>query len=129
MQCKRWLADRRPYVVIVADSSFAALDLIAAVRRHVCLITRLRLDASLFEPAPDRRPNQKGRPRLKAQSSCPNSARYWSTRKTVWTQVMMAEWSWRADPRTGIRLCHGGLVLQWPATSPDPLGPGSRPIR
>jgi len=39
-------------VGIVADSSFAALELIAAVRRHVCLITRLRLDASRFEPAP-----------------------------------------------------------------------------
>jgi len=38
-------------IVIVADSSFAALDLIAAVRRHVCLVTRLRLDANLFTPA------------------------------------------------------------------------------
>jgi hypothetical protein len=33
LQCKRWLADRR--VVVVADSSFAALELIAAVRRHI----------------------------------------------------------------------------------------------
>src|SRR6478736_139440 len=66
LQSKRWLADRS--VVVVADSSFAALELIAAVRRHVCLITRLRLDASLFEPAPERRPNQKGRPRLKGKA-------------------------------------------------------------
>jgi len=42
LQSKRWLADR--HMVVVADSSFAALGLIAAVRRHVCLITRLRLD-------------------------------------------------------------------------------------
>ena len=56
------------WCVVVADSSFAALELIAAVRRHVCLITRLRLDASLFEPAPERRPNQKGRPRLKGKA-------------------------------------------------------------
>src|SRR5271157_225387 len=40
LQSKRWLADRH-VVVVVADSSFAALELIAAVRRHVCLITRL----------------------------------------------------------------------------------------
>ncbi len=45
----------------VADSSFAALDLIAAVRRHVCLVTRLRLDASLFEPPPKRHASRKGR--------------------------------------------------------------------
>jgi DDE superfamily endonuclease len=89
LQCKRWLADRR--VVIVADSSFAALDLIAAVRRHVCLITRLRLDASLFEPAPERRPNQKGRPRLKGKA-LPKLSTILVDAKTVWTQVMMAEW-------------------------------------
>jgi hypothetical protein len=52
LQAKRWLANRR--VIIVADSSFAALELIAAVRQHVCLVTRLRLDANLFAPAPAR---------------------------------------------------------------------------
>ena len=40
LQTKRWLPDRR--VVVVADSGFSALELIAAVRRYVCLITRLR---------------------------------------------------------------------------------------
>jgi hypothetical protein len=34
-------------IVIVADSGFAAIELIAAVRRHVCFVTRLRLDANL----------------------------------------------------------------------------------
>ena len=53
---------------VVADSSFAALELIAAVRDHVCLITRLRLDANLFEPAPERRPGQRGRPPLKGKA-------------------------------------------------------------
>jgi hypothetical protein len=65
LQTKRWLPDRR--VVVVADSGFSALELIAAVRRHVCLITRLRLDASLFEPAPKRRKGQMGRPALKGK--------------------------------------------------------------
>ena len=89
LQSKRWLADRR--VVVVADSSFAALGLIAAVRRHVCLITRPRLDASLFEPAPIRRPNQKGRPRLKGKAQPKLSAKL-ADPKTIWTRIMMAEW-------------------------------------
>ena len=89
LQSKRWLADRR--VVVVADSSFAALELIAAVRRHVCLITRLRLDASLFEPAPERRPNQRGRPRLKGKV-LPKLSAILADTKTVWTQITMAEW-------------------------------------
>ena len=59
LQTRRWLPDRR--ITIVGDSSFATLELIAAVRRHVRLITRLRLDANLFAPALPRQPGQRGR--------------------------------------------------------------------
>ncbi len=90
LQSKRWLADRA-VVVVVADSGFSALDFIAAVRRHVCLITRLRLDASLYEPAPTRRPKQKGRPRLKGKA-LPKLSAVIADRKTAWTQITMAEW-------------------------------------
>jgi hypothetical protein len=55
-QAKRWLPDR--HLIIVADVSFAALNLIAALRHHVCGVTRLRIDASLFAPAPPRRPGK-----------------------------------------------------------------------
>jgi hypothetical protein len=89
LQTRRWLGDRR--VMIVADSSFAALELIAAVRRHVCLITRLRLDASLFEPAPERRPGQRGRPRLKGKR-LPKLSAVLADPATVWTRVTMNEW-------------------------------------
>ena len=89
LQSKRWLADRR--VVVVADSSFAALELIAAVRRHVCLITRLRLDASLFEPAPERRAGQIGRPALKGRRRAKLSA-VPADPATVWTPITLTEW-------------------------------------
>jgi hypothetical protein len=89
LQSKRWLADRR--VVVVADSSFAVLELIAAVRRHVCLITRLRLDANLFDPAPARQPHTRGRPALKGLRQAKLSA-VLADPHTVWTRVTMAEW-------------------------------------
>ncbi|MDQ6869422.1 MAG: hypothetical protein M3178_13950 [Pseudomonadota bacterium] len=38
-------------IVAVADSSFAAIRSSAAIRRHVCLVTRLRLDPNIFAPA------------------------------------------------------------------------------
>jgi hypothetical protein len=38
-------------IVVVADSSFAAIRSSAAIRRHVCLVTRLRLDPNIFAPA------------------------------------------------------------------------------
>src|SRR3954454_14740124 len=48
----RWLPGRR--LVAVADSSYAAIELLAAVRRRLTVVTRLRLDARLFEPPPPR---------------------------------------------------------------------------
>ncbi len=89
LRAKRRLSDRS--VVVVADSSFAALELIAAARDHVCLITRLRLDASLFEPAPERQPGQRSRPPLKGKPM-PKLSAVLTDRKTVWTRVTMAEW-------------------------------------
>ena len=89
LQTKRWLADRR--VVVVADSSFAALELIAAVRDHVCLITRLRLDANLFEQAPARTPGKRGRPALKGPR-LPKPSAVLADPATAWTRVAMAEW-------------------------------------
>jgi hypothetical protein len=89
LQTKRWLPDRR--VVVVADSGFSALELIAAVRRHVCFITRLRLDASLFEPAAKRQKGQIGRPALKGKRR-PELNAVLANSKTVWTAVMLTDW-------------------------------------
>src|SRR3954467_11137379 len=53
LQTVRWLPGRR--VIGVADSSFAVIDLLNAVRPRICMVTRLRLDARLFDP-----PRQRG---------------------------------------------------------------------
>ncbi|MBV8574257.1 MAG: transposase, partial [Acetobacteraceae bacterium] len=67
-QVRRWLPRRA--LIVVADSSCAALDLLAwCVRpaRSITVITRLRLDAALYAPAPVRRRGQRGRSRLKGK--------------------------------------------------------------
>ena len=68
IQLRRWLPDR--HIVIVTDMGYAALELLhscQSLSRPVIFISRLRLDAALFEPAPPRLPGQIGRPRLKGQ--------------------------------------------------------------
>src|SRR3712207_3554028 len=63
-QARRWMPGRP--LILVADSGFAALEFLAAlVRRGVTCVTRLRLDAALYGPAPPRRPGAIGRPRTK----------------------------------------------------------------
>lgn len=60
LQTARWLPDR--LIVGVADSSSSVIDLLNAVRPRICMVTRLRLDARLFDPPPPRRHNAVGRP-------------------------------------------------------------------
>jgi len=62
---RRWWPERE--VVAVADSGYAAialLDRLARLSKPIAMVTRLRLDAALYEPAPPRRAGQIGRPRL-----------------------------------------------------------------
>jgi DDE superfamily endonuclease len=64
LQIRRWLPDR--YIVLVADSAFAALEFLDAVSKHVCVVTRLRLDANLFAFPPPKRKGR-GRPASKGK--------------------------------------------------------------
>jgi hypothetical protein len=67
-QVRRWLPQRA--LIVVADSSYAALELLAWCARQarpITVITRLRLDAALYAPAPVRRPGQRGPRRLKGE--------------------------------------------------------------
>ena len=126
LQTKRWLPHRR--LVVVADSGFAALDLLAAVRGHVCMITRLRLDASLFRPAPKRRPGQRGRTPLKGRA-LPKLRAVLKNKTTVWASVVVSQW-YNAQQRrllvaTGTALWyHAGIApvpIRWVLVR-DPSG-------
>ena len=54
-------------LIVGGDSTYAALEWLDSVRHAVCVITRLRLDAALDDPAPPRQPRQNGRPRQKGR--------------------------------------------------------------
>lgn len=84
-QLRRWLPERQ--LVIVGDSSYAALDLLAtcqALAEPVTFITRLRLDAALYEPAPPYA--GMGRPRKKG-ARLPTPQQLLDAPDTVWTTI------------------------------------------
>jgi hypothetical protein len=89
LQVRRWVPERR--IIAVTDSSFAALDFLAAMRAHVTVITRLRLDANLFAPAPPRRKGQSGRPRRKGER-LPKLAERLTRADTSWQRVSIIDW-------------------------------------
>lgn len=83
-QLRRWLPERA--IVVVADSTYAVLELLDCCRRlrhPVTMVTRLRLDAALYDPAAVRQPGTKGRPRLKGQRQ-PTLAQRLGNPQTVW---------------------------------------------
>jgi hypothetical protein len=106
-----WLPDGR--VVVVADSGFSALELIAAVRWYVCFFTRLRLDASLFEPAPKRRKGQMGRPALKGKRRVQTQCRAHRSENCMDIRHAdgLVRWS---NPPAGVCLRHRRLVTACP---------------
>jgi hypothetical protein len=93
-QVHRWLPDRA--LVLGADSAYAALDLLAALRPVATVVTRLRLDAQLFAPAPPRRPHQKGRPRL-VGPRLPTLEQRASDPSAVWRPLTVAQWDGREE--------------------------------
>lgn len=127
-QLRRWLPDR--YLVIVADSAYAGISLLACTQgmaQPVTVITRLRLNAALYEPAPERQKGTKGRPRLKGARQ-PTVAQRLADPTTIWETVTVAWYG--AEKRTvegatGTALWyHTGLptvALRWVLIR-DPLG-------
>jgi hypothetical protein len=87
----RWLPDRD--LVFLGDSSFAVLDLLFLVSTtpRVDLITRLRLDAQLYDPAPERKPGQNGRPRVKGARR-PSPQQVLTNRRTKWMTLEIENW-------------------------------------
>jgi hypothetical protein len=116
LQTKRWLPDRK--LVIVGDSGFAAVDLLAAVRRHACVITRLRLDANLFKPAPARKKGQRGRPPLKGRV-LPKLSAVLQNRRTSWNTVIVSQWY--GDQQRSLQTATGTAVWYKSGIPPVPI--------
>jgi DDE superfamily endonuclease len=92
LQVRRWYPERE--IVAVADRAYASLKLLdrcRKLRKPITFITRLRLDAALYEPAPPRRPRQIGRPRIKGER-LPNLSVVADAPNTVWKPTKIADW-------------------------------------
>jgi hypothetical protein len=86
-QLRRWLPNR--LLILVADSSYAALEFLHACQRlpnPVVVITRLRLDAALYTPVPTRKAGTLGRPRKKGVR-LPTPQMFLDDPRTRWSTV------------------------------------------
>ncbi|MCA1628434.1 MAG: transposase [Acidobacteria bacterium] len=85
---RRWLPER--VIVLVVDGGFAAVKLaLCCAGQDVTLVTRLRLDASLYHPPPPPPSGRRGRKPLKGARQ--RSLKQWAARRdTPWAEVEVA---------------------------------------
>ena len=115
-QLRRWLPERE--LVMVGDNSYAALDLLHACQslaHPVALITRLRLDAALYEPAPPY--SGRGRPRKKGQR-LPTLQQVLMAADTLWTTVTLP---WYGGEERVLELASATAVWFHSGKPPVPL--------
>ena len=125
LQLQRWLPDRA--VIMVADASFAALEFLAALAPRMTCITRFRLDAQLYAPAPPHRPHTLGRRRVRG-ARLPSLPQVLTARSTRWQRCKVPGWYGQTSrdvdlvSATALWYSHGtGLPIRWVLVR-DPLG-------
>ncbi len=119
LQVRRWLPKRR--LVVVADSSFAVLELLERMQRlksPICMVTRFRLDAALYAPAPERKPGQNGRPRKKG-ARLPTLEQVLQDQKMVWQPVTIEDWY--GEGRREVEIVSGTAVWFHNGKPPLPI--------
>ena len=89
LQLCRWLPGRS--ISFIGDSSFAVHELAYAVSGRATLISRLRLDANLFAPAPHRHAHSIGRPAQKG-APLPKLKTLLTRPTTLWHRVTASSW-------------------------------------
>jgi hypothetical protein len=117
-QVHRWLPERA--IMVVADSSYAVLELLAATAAlptPVSMITRLRLDAALYDRAPPRQKGTKGAPRKKGDRQLPLAQRL-EDPATVWETASLR---WYGGTRRSLELASGTAVWYHSAKPVVPL--------
>lgn len=117
-QLRRWLPDRQ--LVVVADSTYAAIELLAACAglvQPVTMITRLRLDAALYDPAPPRVPGRRGAPRKKGGRQ-PTLASRVADPTTSWEELSVR---WYGRSTRTVKLATGTAVWYHSGMSVVPL--------
>ena len=116
-QAQRWLPHRE--LVVVGDSAFSALEWLQALaQRGITVVTRLRLDAALYEPAPLRLPGTNGRPRKKGKR-LPTLRHILNEQTTAWRRLNVPGWYGEGD--RVIEICTRTAIWYHTGLPPVPI--------
>lgn len=115
---RRWLPQRE--LILVVDGGMAALKLglrCAGCNRPVTLVSRLRLDAALYEP-PKPQPKSKRGPKPKKGDRLPSLAQVLSDSATIWTKQSI---DWYGGKQRLIEYTTSTALWYTPSHDPLPI--------
>lgn len=111
---RRWLP--RAEITLLGDRTYSVVELGHACRSHSArLVAPLRLDARLYEPAPERRPGTRGRPRRKG-ARLPKLSEVLRSERTAWSRIRVR---WYDGRRRLLEVASGRA--QWCRMGQPPL--------
>lgn len=118
MQVRRWL----PYIpiVLVGDGAYAAVNLALccnALSTPVCLVSRLRLDAGLYDFPPPDQPGKRG-PKPKKGDKQDSLTERLKDKKTHWRQITI---DWYDGIRRDLEIFSGISLWYTPGQNPVPI--------
>lgn len=119
LQLRRWLPERT--LVIVADSSYAVIELLArmaGLENPICMIARFRLDAALYEPVTSGAKKAIGRPRKKG-ARLPTLKAVLDNPQTTWQKRTIREWY--GEKQREIEICSDTAVWYHNGMPPVPI--------
>jgi hypothetical protein len=116
-QLHRWLPERR--LVLVADGSYAVVELLAQVLRLplLTMVTRMRLDAALYDPPAPRPAGKKGRPARRGQRQPPLAHRL-TDPQTLWQSRTVG---WYGGITRTVKIATGTALWYHPGVAPVPI--------
>jgi hypothetical protein len=115
---RRWQPDRE--IILVGDGSYAAVVLVQRcqrLKRPVKLVSRLRLDARLFDP-PAPQPKSKRGPKPKKGARQPNLAARLVDPNTTWKELTV---TWYGGVEKTIEYVTGTSLWHTPGLDPVPI--------
>ena len=117
MMClRRWLPEHD--LVVVADGGYSVKALLRSAQllsEPIIFVTRLRMDASLHAPAPQRRRGQRGRPRV-VGDKLPGLAKALCDPSTVWETI---EVGWYGSTTRTLQVA-SGVAVWYNRSKPTP---------
>ena len=91
---RRWLPDFQ--LIMIADGSYAVMELFAATRMHLTWIARFRMNPSLYDFPPPYQKGQRGRPPEKGPRQ-PSLEQRLNDVNTKWERVCFSQWYGQKD--------------------------------